>query len=106
MAVEIQDVVNRLIISRGLADTHVINALASSTPLIIGQALTELSAVFSEQQMIIITDELAYSANDKVIGKPGYSVDGASRFYYQLLLSGKEELAHAINQVLMLEESK
>lgn len=106
MAVDVQELVNRLVVDKGLADTHVVNALASDTPLNIGQALTDLRTVFSEQELTIMTDELAYAANDKVIDTPGYSVDGASRFYYQLLLSGKEELARAINQVIMLEESK
>lgn len=107
MAVNAQEIVNSLVVDKGLANSHVVAALsADDVSLNIGQALTDLRTVFSELQMTVITDELAYAANDKVLGTPGYSVDGASRFYYQLLLSGKEELAFAINQILMLEKSK
>ncbi len=100
-----QTIANTLISDRGMAGTHVVQVLTSDTPLNIGSAITELNQVFGERHIRVITDELAYIANDLASAASGSSVDSASRFYYQLLLSDKAALAAAINTVLLKEST-
>lgn len=104
--VEIQELVNLLVTDKGMADTHVVKALVSDdVPLNIGIAITELKQVYGDKDILVLTDELAYAANDIASVGAGYSVDGPSRFYCQLLLTDKAALAKALKAVITMEKS-
>jgi hypothetical protein len=103
--VETQELVNLLVTAKNMADTHVVKALVSDVPLNIGIAISELKQVFGDKDILVITDELAYAANDIASAGPGYSVDGPSRFYCQLLMTDKAALAKAINAIMAMEKS-
>lgn len=103
--VETQELVNLLVTAKGMADTHVVKALVSDVPLNIGVAISELKQVFGDRDILVITDELAYSANDIAAAGAGYSVEGPSRFYFQLLVTDKAALVKAINAVIAMEKS-
>lgn len=103
---EAQELVNLLVTDKGMTDSHVVTALTSDdVPLNIGLAIAELRQVFGEKDILVLTDELAYSANDLVVDTPGYSVDGPSRFYYHLLVSDKAALVKSIKAVIAMEKS-
>ncbi len=102
---ETQELVNLLVTAKGMTDTHVVAALTSDVPLNIGLAITELRQVFGDKDILVLTDELAYAANDVVAVGAGYSVDGPSRFYCQLLMTDKSALVKAINAVITMENS-
>lgn len=103
--VEAQELVNRLVTDKGMTDTHVVKALVSDIPLNIGIAIAELRQVFGDKDILVVTDELAYSANDIASVGAGYSVDGPSRFYFQLLMTDKAALVKAINAVIAMEKT-
>jgi hypothetical protein len=101
-----QELVNLLVTDKAMADTHVVDALVhADVPLNIGVALAELRQVFGDKDILVITNELAYTANDIVAAKNVNSADSATHFYHQLMLTDKAALVKAITVVMEMEKS-
>ena len=93
-----QEVINQLLSLGIKQEAHVITALSSDTPLSVATPLTELKTVLSEGQVLEVTTQLAYIANDKAAA--GSPEAHAKNFYYQLLLTDAKDFSTAVTSSL------